>query len=307
MRPVESIIFTENELRQIAVKVAAALRNHPEVEGGVSVRATMSFLEVLKALKLMEETISIQTIYDTAFSTFGGRIRSRDWIKTEDIVHEVLDKILCEVMNKKITSVEETNILSERTRANSVLDRRRAPTSAMFQVGKEELKKLFKNYYRELIGSPSNNILEKINREELERLLNELEAMLDLIQSSNIVYALESNKHWYRKEFPTLFRAMRKLAPIVSNHNNYELSGINSTIPETINTLFEALEKAKYLEREGNDLYLSFKAYDLVFKDVLPQVEKIFIKGEHEAVTLGDNRGEGEIFDIRKYNRSDRF
>jgi len=299
MRPVEPIIFTENELRQIAVKVAAALRNHPEVEGGVSVRATMSFLDVLKAIKLMEDTISIQTIYDTAFSTFGGRIRSRDWIKTEDIVHEVLDNVLCEVMNDKITRVEGTNMLrakvgetgfhfsslmesledgirSERPdpiNQNSVQDKTRAPASAMFQVGKEELKKLFKTYYRGLIGNHSNNILEKINRVELERLLNELEAMFDLIQSSNIVSALESNKHWYRKQFPTLFRAMRKLAPIVSNHNNCELSGINSTIPETINALFEALKIAKYLESEGNDLYLSFKAYDLVFKDVLPQVE----------------------------------
>jgi hypothetical protein len=77
---------TDDELRLIAVRVAESLRKHPEVNGGVSVRATLSFLEVLEALGRIDGSISLDAVYDSAFSTFGGRLRSKGWRNPDEIL-----------------------------------------------------------------------------------------------------------------------------------------------------------------------------------------------------------------------------
>ena len=74
---------------------------------------------------------------------------------------------------------------------------------------------------------------------------------------------------------------------------------------EAFQALTEALRKQQYLEDNGSGLTLSAKAYELVFEDVLPEVEQALTKGEHDAlVGKGD---EGETVGTRKYRPTDRF
>lgn len=390
----EYTVLEEDQLQQIAVKVATGLRNHPELEGGVSVRATISFLDTLSAMSLLDGAISIQTIYDAAFSAFGGRVRPKGWRKAEDIVKEVLDEVLfgkkrtssgmelgaktldeelmknlrgmardlmklsvahkygpnvkgeakagvypkdlsklldsgeaesslpnltetlrntvrqsmqreardsSEAINDFLESLEKLNLM----RRDAAQDRHKFTRGAVSLVGEKTAKETLKDHFEELVDKDSGEDFgESLSKEELTKLLNELQALSDFMRSSRLLPPVEALMHFYKNQFPTLSKILSELAPTMGQQLK-DQSEPQSNLSKALAALIEALVKAKYLEDSPYDLELSDKAYELIFEDVLPEVERALARGEHDA--LSGSRGEGEIEDIAKYRRGDRF
>ncbi|MCJ7633589.1 VWA domain-containing protein [Candidatus Bathyarchaeota archaeon] len=389
--------FTSDELHQIATRVSDRLRHHDGIEGGVSVRGSISFLEILEAMSLLKGSITIQDIYDSAFSTFGGRIRSKGLRKVDDILQEVLDEILLgkkpnnmwlspqsfdEGLTKNIQNLihnlltlsvaneygppikEEPKtgiytkdllaLLDDKNRKNlptlntltealrnavnqspkndeytseaiksflnnlekfNLVKQDSSPgksgkykftKGAIGLVGKKTAIEILKDHYEELLDNNSGEDAGKsISREELPNLLNDLQILLDIMRSNRLVHSIESLMHNYKDQLPTLSKVLQELASVLVSHpfqNPWETS---SGISAAFSAILEALQKEQYVENKREGIVLSNKAYEMVFQDVLPEVEKASIRGEHDILT-GDGDW-GEVIDIRKYRLGDKF
>jgi len=387
----------ERELRQIAVRVAELLREHPGVEGGVSVRATLSFLEISQAMRLLEGAVTLESVYEAAFSSFGSRLRPRGWREPEEIVKEVLDEVLfgkkiedglrleprsedeaetkalrelmrdlmtLSVAHKHGPEVKEeprtgvfpkdlASLLRERyeegrrslpnlTEAlvnairrsmksgifspNKAImnlleslenfnlmrkddspgerDRYKFTRGAVSLVGEETTRRILKEDYEDLVdGNTGEEVGENLSREDLSKLLSELQLMQDLLRSGRLASSIETLLRFYGDQFPMLAKVLQKLSPMASStsQNPWDTRSDDS---EELSTLLKILEREKYLEG-ARELALSTKAYELIFEDVLPEVEHSLMWGEHEC--LRGAGGDGEVIDIRGYRGSDRF
>jgi uncharacterized protein with von Willebrand factor type A (vWA) domain len=390
--------FSDSQIRQIAAKVAGALRQHESVSGGVSVRATLSFIEVCEAFRLLDGTVTVASVYEAAFSTFGSRLNVRGWRDPDEVLRNVLDRILFDkkveegimlkpqeeddsaairgliedlmalsvsykhgpeikrqarsgvykkdlsallreryeegkrslpnlsraLMNSVrqamkngvfspsravsdlLENLEDFNLLKKDSRRTSQPDeeeRYRFTKGAANLVGEEAAHRILGEDYHDLVDDSSGEIGESLSREQLSKLLGELQVMLDLLHSGRLASSIEALIHFYGDQFPTLSEALKKLSPMTSStpKNSWETRFDNS---EELSTLLKILKREKYFEN-GQGPTLTTKAYELIFEDILPEVDQSAHWGEHESVRGAG--GDGEIIGLRPYRRSDRF
>jgi hypothetical protein len=388
--------FDDQELRAIAVRVAEILREHPGVEGGISVRATLSFLEISQAMRLLEGAVTLDSVYEAAFSSFGSRLKPRGWGDPEEIVREVLDEVLfgkkaqeglrlqpqsedeaqartlrdlmrdlmtLSVAHKHGPNIKEeakagvfpkdlasllreryeegrqslpnltgalmnavrqamrsgvfspnkavTNLLDGLENFNLMKkdgsvgeqDRYKFTKGAVNLVGEETARRILKEDYEDLVDQNSGeDIGENLSKEELSKLLNELQNMLDLLQSGRLASSMEMLMRFYGDQFPTLAKVLQKLSPMTSGSPNSWDSRFDHS--EELSALLKILEREKFVET-AEGFTLSTKAYELIFEDVLPEVEQALTWGDHESIRGGG--GDGEVMDVRRYRTSDRF
>jgi Mg-chelatase subunit ChlD len=86
--------FTEAEFPVLAIRINEGLRRHPDVERGVGATALISFIEVLKAMQVLEGAVSVRTVAAAALTTFPHRVKAKMLISTDKVVMEVLNNVL---------------------------------------------------------------------------------------------------------------------------------------------------------------------------------------------------------------------
>jgi len=202
-----------------------------------------------------------------------------------------------------LESLENFNLM-RRDSSPDAQDRYKFTKGAANLVGEEMARRILKEDYEDLVDKTSGeDVGQSLSREELSQLLNELQLMLDLLRSGRLASSMETLMRFYGDQFPMLSKVLQKLSPITSNTPRGSWDARSSDLEE-LSTLLKILEREDYVET-AEDFTLSTKAYELIFEDVLPEVEQALMWGEHEAVRGGG--GDGEIVDIRGYRRSDRF
>lgn len=367
------------------------------MEGGLSVRATLSFLEVLSSLGILDGEISVESVYDAALATFAPRIRPRGLRSAEEIVREVLDEVLLgkkvprglridlrpgnrdlsellrdlmalsvahrdlpnlkrqpsagiflqdlsalleekekgnasrsylptlsEVLRNRFYQPAQLGIKTPSMVGNELLDalerfglmrhdnaqgregRHKFTQNSANLVGEETAREILGEYYDELVDKETSDqgaTSYSLSREDLVKILSELQTLLDL-QFRGRIPSLDWLIRSYPNQFPTLAEILERLSSTDSSPESQTLEQYANT-SEALTRLLEALKQAGYLESEWRGLRLSVRAYELVFEDVLPEVERAVVYGEHESKRVG--AGEGEIVDTRKYRPSDRF
>jgi len=201
-----------------------------------------------------------------------------------------------------LEGLENFNLMKKET-SSGEQDRYKFTKASANLVGEETARRILKEDYEDLVdGNSGEEVGENLSKEELSQLLNELQHMLDLLRSGRLASSIETLMRFYGDQFPTLAKVLQKLSTMTSGTQSSWDSRFDNS--EELSALLKILEREKYVET-AEGFTLSTKAYELIFEDVLPEVEHALTWGDHEAIRGGG--GDGETIDVRRYRTSDRF
>ncbi len=88
--------LSEEDFPRLAARINEGLRRHPDLGRGAGITALVSFVDILTALKTLNEGVSSHSVAMAAMTAFPHRIGARTSVPPEEIVKEVLFGVLAE-------------------------------------------------------------------------------------------------------------------------------------------------------------------------------------------------------------------
>jgi len=277
VKPKEGGVSRDEALERVA-EILHRTRTHPEIKRGASVRAGISFAELLDIYPVVSRrSLEVADIKEVALFALPHRIQLHDYASSrtpDEVISEIVDEIL-ELGKKRRVTLSRDDVVAIALEIAKE-DRVRRPLKYGFydillkrikRYPESQLAKLYQKIYKEL----EEEVLEKEKEELTEELLEEIE---------------ESRK--LRERMQQLVRELEARA-----------------LEETL----ETLEDLGILEKSKEGFVIGKRGIIVLLESLFPRTvsgARVFGYGRH-STGKKSTLGEGRVVGVRKYHLGDRY